>query len=102
MKTILILLVIIIFNGYSCNDKFYDNKSNNKKDSIVAPFTGIDTITTNDWWNRKPNEIIDVNVKRKDVIAFGICTTYNNKLKLSAQLFPLYPEETREVRDTVL
>ena len=37
-------------------------------------------------------------VPRDQVIAFGIYTTSNNTLKLSAQLFPLYPEESREVK----
>ena len=37
-------------------------------------------------------------VDRDKVIAFGIYTTSNNILKLSAQLFPLYPKETRSVR----
>ena len=37
-------------------------------------------------------------VPRDQVIAFGIYTTSNNTLKLSAQLFPLYPEESRKVK----
>ena len=65
---------------------------------IKAPFTGLDTLTTNDWWNRSPNKIINLKVERKNVIAFGIYTVHNNTLKLTAQLFPLYPNETREVR----
>ncbi len=65
---------------------------------VIAPFEGIDTIATNDWWNRQPNEIIDVKVKRENVIGFGLYTVHNNVLKLTAQLFPLYPDETREVR----
>ncbi len=65
---------------------------------VLAPFEDLDTICTNDWWNRAPNPIIDVKVEREDVVAFGIYTVSNNTLKLSAQLFPLYPDETREVR----
>ncbi len=65
---------------------------------VKAPFEKLDTIATNDWWNRKPNPIIDVNVAREDVIAFGIYTVSDRVLKLSAQLFPLYPDESREVR----
>ena len=41
---------------------------------VFAPFQKLDTISTNDWWNRKPNKIIDVKVKRKNVVAFGIYT----------------------------
>ena len=36
-------------------------------------------------------------VDRDDVIAFGIYTVSNKILKLTAQLFPLYPNESREV-----
>ena len=63
-----------------------------------APFEGLDTIATNDWWNRKPNPIIDVNVPREEVVAFGIYTVSNQILKITAQLFPLLPVETRSVR----
>ena len=62
---------------------------------VKAPFTELDTLSTNDWWNRKTSKIIDMKVPRDQTVAFGIYTTSNNKLKLSAQLFPLYPEETR-------
>jgi hypothetical protein len=65
---------------------------------VKAPFTDLDTICTNDWWNRAPNPIIDVKVERDQVVAFGIYTVSKGILKLSAQLYPLYPEETRKVR----
>ena len=65
---------------------------------VMAPFVNLDTICTNDWWNRAPNPIIDVQVARDEVVAFGIYTVSNNTLKISAQLYPLYPDETREVR----
>ncbi len=63
-----------------------------------APFTDLDMLATNEWWNMPENPIINLKVDRKDVIAFGIYTVSNKTLKLSAQLFPLYPEETRIVR----
>jgi len=65
---------------------------------FIAPFEGIDTLAINDWWNRGSSEIIDVKVPREQVVAFGIYTVSNDVLKLSAQLFPLYPDESREVR----
>ena len=65
---------------------------------LKASFTALDTLATNDWWNRKTSKIIDIKVPRDQVIAFGIYTTSNNTLKLSAQLFPLYPQESRTVR----
>lgn len=82
---------------FSCQDSD-KNQVSQRVPPIVAPFEGIDTIATNDWWNRESNPIIDVKVDRKNVIAFGIYTVHNHILKITAQLFPLYPEETREVR----
>jgi hypothetical protein len=85
-------LTIFIFSCQNAEDKA------TMEPLVVAPFEGLDTLATNDWWNRGESRIINMNVERKDVIAFGIYTVSNNTLKLSAQLFPLYPDETREVR----
>ena len=65
---------------------------------VRAPFENLDTLCVNEWWERDPSPIIDLFVPREDVVAFGMYTVHNGILKLSAQLFPLYPEETREVR----
>jgi hypothetical protein len=65
---------------------------------VIAPFSGLDTLCTNDWWNRAPNPIHNVKVERDKVIAFGLYTVSKGILKLSAQLYPLYPDETRQVR----
>ena len=71
---------------------------------IRAPFEKIDTYCINDWWSHSkavkndPAKIVDVDVPRDQVICFGIYTTQNKVMKMSAQLFPLYPKETREVR----
>lgn len=86
--------VLIVF--MSCFDKGINNE--NQVSFTPAPFEKLDTITTNDWWERSANPIIDVKVERKDVIAFGIYTLHENTLKLSVQLYPLYPNETREIR----
>ncbi|MEL6142500.1 MAG: alkaline phosphatase D family protein [Bacteroidota bacterium] len=59
-----------------------------------SPFTELDTIAANDWWNRKWNPIIEVKVSRDSVIAFAAYTVANGTLKLSAQLYPLYPNES--------
>ncbi|MGB5666115.1 MAG: hypothetical protein WBM53_04645 [Maribacter sp.] len=90
-KLFLLLLVSILFWG--CSEQ--------KKEQIppvIAPFSDVDTLAINDWWNRDANPIINLKVGRDSVIAFGIYTVSNNTLKLSAQLYPLYPDETREVR----
>ncbi|MGB5429989.1 alkaline phosphatase D family protein [Eudoraea sp.] len=64
---------------------------------LPSPFKNIDTLATNDWWNRPPNEIINLNVNRDSVVAFGLYTVHANVLKLTAQLYPLYPDETRKI-----
>ncbi|MES2982173.1 MAG: hypothetical protein V4727_07660 [Verrucomicrobiota bacterium] len=66
---------------------------------VKAPFKkGEDSLCVNDWWNQPIGPIIDLKVPRNQVVCFGIYTISNKNLKLSAQLYPLYPEETREVR----
>ncbi len=71
---------------------------------VTAPFKDIDVYCINDWWNHAktvkndPTKILDVDVPREQVVCFGIYTTQNKVMKMTAQLFPLYPKETREVR----
>ena len=76
---------------------------------VIAPFTDVDTLAINDWWNRPTpknaqKRIIDLKVPRDEVVCFGIYTVAQDRgagtgtLKLTAQLFPLYPDETRTVR----
>jgi len=64
---------------------------------VKAPFDGLDTVCVNDWWNRPKSKIVDVHVPRDQVVAFGIYTVANDTLKLTAQLYPLYPAESRTV-----
>ncbi|MCU0781788.1 MAG: hypothetical protein MUF04_11890 [Akkermansiaceae bacterium] len=70
---------------------------------VRAPFLKKeDSLAVNDWWNRPANPIIDLKVPRDQVVAFGIYTVHGRVLKLSAQLYPLYPAESREVRLEIL
>ena len=71
--------------------------SSQKKNFTKSPFSDLDILATNDWWNRSDNEIINLKVKRDKVIAFGIYTLSNKTVKLTSQLFPLYPEESRDI-----
>jgi len=90
MKKIVLLLIGIIVLA-ACQEKI-------RVPPVTPPFEKLDTLATNDWWNRADNPIIDLKVHRDSLIAFGLYTVSHNTLKLSAQLYPLYPEETREVR----
>ena len=99
--TLLSISLLLLLHGSGCSpavDTSNPTSFGPEDVPVVAPFEGLDTLATNDWWNRGPSEIIDMQVAREDVIAFGIYTVANGQLKLSAQLFPLYPDESREVR----
>ncbi|MCA9130964.1 MAG: hypothetical protein KDB22_27960, partial [Planctomycetales bacterium] len=65
-------------------------------------FPNLDSQATGQWWNRTPagrnQTILDMNVPRDEVVAFAIYTHENHVLKLSAQLFPLKPDEPRIAR----
>jgi len=81
------------------NPRARDRASVVSKPPVKALFAkGEDSLCVNDWWNRTTNEIINLKVPRDQVVAFGLYTVANRTLKLSAQLYPLYPDETREVR----
>ena len=92
MKKILVFAVFAFFILSCANEK------KEQVPPVIAPFSNVDTLAINDWWNRGNNPIINLKVSRDSVVAFGIYTVSNNTLKLSAQLYPLYPEESREVR----
>jgi hypothetical protein len=46
-------LSFLVLNG--CKQKV---DSSALKPPVLAPFEGIDTLATNDWWNRSSNPII--------------------------------------------
>ena len=90
-----IYLALLVICTIACSTS---NEEEEQIPPVKAPFENLDTLATNDWWNRGSNPIIEMKVDRKDVVAFGMYTVSNNTLKMTAQLFPLYPEETREIR----
>lgn len=92
-----LLPFILFFLSFSCQTREDETNLGENPPPVIAPFEGIDTLATNDWWNRTQGPIINMVVERSEVVAFGIYTVSNHTLKLSAQLFPLYPEESREV-----
>jgi hypothetical protein len=76
-------------------------------------FPKLDGLATGDWWTlqqpgepkpgakppkRRPKKMLNLNVPRDEVIGFGIYTHDRGILKLTAQLFPLKPDEAQEVR----
>ena len=104
MKSLLAPLVLIIFNL---------NLFPTEKESEALfgkEFSHVDNLSTGKWWERKrppaqpakkgkpSKRIIDLHVPREQVVAFALYTQDGGTLKLTGQLYPLLPEETREVR----
>ncbi len=66
-------------------------------------FPDLDSQSTGEWWSKKltgrnASPIVDMNVPRNQVVAFALYTHQAGVLKISAQLFPLRPEEAKIVR----
>jgi hypothetical protein len=79
------------------------------------PFPNLDGMATGKWWVKAAkarekrdrgeakeqeaiNAIVPMDVPRNEVVAFAVYTHDRGVLKMSAQLFPLLPDESREVR----
>ncbi len=74
-----------------------------------AEFPNLDSLATGAWWEPRgaakgkkkgagPSAPPTMLVERDQVIAFALYTQQDGVLKLSAQLYPLYPDESKEVR----
>ena len=71
----------------------------------AAPFgedyPQLDAQSTGRWWETpagKVPPIVELNVPRDQVVAFALYTHDRGVLKLTAQLYPLRPDESREAR----
>jgi hypothetical protein len=74
-----------------------------------ADFPNLDSLAAGAWWEPRgaakgkkkgagPSAPPSMLVERDQVIAFALYTQQDGVLKLSAQLYPLYPDESKEVR----
>ena len=64
-------------------------------------FPMLDSLAVGEWWNAAPpkqNPPPPMDVPRDQVVAFALYTHGRGALKLTAQLYPLKPGESREVR----
>lgn len=64
-------------------------------------FPNLDSLAAGQWWDKKPkgpNPPPTMDVPRGEVVAFALYTQDRGVLKLTAQLYPLKPDESREVR----
>jgi hypothetical protein len=63
-----------------------------------ADFPNLDSDATGQWWQPRGNNKPRLLVPRDEVLAFALYTQDRGVLKLTAQLYPLLPEEGRDVR----
>lgn len=65
-------------------------------------YATLDSLATGDWWKKVPGEKGSppppMKVPREEVVAFALYTVDRGVLKMTAQLFPLMPDEARQVR----
>lgn len=62
-------------------------------------FPNLDSYAVGEWWNRVPKNAKQARlmVPREEVVAFAVYTHDQGVLKLTCQLYPLKPDEPREV-----
>jgi arylsulfatase A-like enzyme len=66
-----------------------------------SEFPGLDSLAVGEWWKktaRGPNAPPPMDVPRDQVVAFAVYTHDRGILKMTAQLYPLKPDEPREAR----
>ena len=80
------------------------------KELFGKRFSHLDHLSTGQWWKRArppevpskkgkpPKRIIELKVPRDEVVAFALYTQDLGTLKLTGQLYPLMPDESRSVR----
>ncbi len=65
-------------------------------------FPNLDSFAVGEWWNKPTPKTANappmMNVPRDQVVAFALYTHDRGVLKLTAQLYPLKPDEPREAR----
>ena len=97
-RVILKLTPLLFWRGWS-------NKASAAEGEPAQPFgtkhAKLDSLAAGEWWNQKnagKNAPPPMNVPRSEVVAFALYTCDSGVLKMTAQLYPLKPEESREVR----
>ena len=75
-------------------------KNNASAKIFGAKFKKLESLSVGQWWNAKPkkNQKMKLDVERDQVCAFAVYTHDHGTLKLTAQMFPLKPDEPRVAR----
>ena len=65
-----------------------------------SKYKNVESMATGEWWKVKPNprRSMNLNVERDEVAAFAVYTHDHSTLKLTAQFFPLMPDEAKVAR----
>lgn len=77
------------------------NRNLNAEEPLFGgKFSKLESRAIGEWWKVKPTKRapMDLDVPREQVVAFAVYTHDHGTLKLSAQLFPLMPDEAKLVR----
>ncbi|MFO0941969.1 MAG: hypothetical protein U0930_14565 [Pirellulales bacterium] len=93
--TLLILAQLILYPGasHACQA--------DSRQIFGDEFPNLDSLAVGKWWEKTAkgqNPPPTMNVPRDQVIAFAVYTQDHGILKLTAQLYPLMPSESRDVR----
>lgn len=97
------LTLTLLFLSLSCAVKITQAADPNP---FGKKFPNLDGMATGKWWEKSVNlnrgkksrKIVNLNVPRDQVVAFALYTHENETLKITAQLYPLKPEEPRITR----
>jgi len=102
MKNTLKILILTLSFSWGCTQ---NTQRNERVEYTTDPFPGeagktLDSHTRWDMWDKPAEGFLGefVRVPRDEVVGFALYTHQNGKLKITAQLYPLKPEESREVR----
>jgi hypothetical protein len=71
-----------------------------EKNLFGDKFPNLDSQSTGQWWDSQlppARRIVNMDVPREQVVAFALYAQYAGTLKMTAQLFPLLPDEPRSV-----
>lgn len=96
-----VLLIVMCFSCFALaqDDAPKDTKKTSQdsvQDKPFGPkFPKLDSHATGKWWEAKNPKLM---VPRDQVLAFAVYTHDRDTLKLTAQLYPLKPGESRDVR----
>ncbi len=94
----LIILLGTIFASFS--SELHGQRNPESAKIFGKQFKNLETMAVGEWWKTKPDKrrSLKLDVERDRVCAFAVYTHDHGVLKMSAQMFPLKPDEERIAR----